>query len=31
MRFWLVLLGLLVVCIVLGFSIWREIERLFGL
>lgn len=31
MRFWLVLLGLLVASIVLGFSIWREIERLFGL
>lgn len=31
MRYWLVLLGLLVACIVLGFSIWREIERLFGL
>lgn len=31
LRFWLVLLGLLVASIVLGFSIWREIERLFGL
>jgi len=31
LRFWLVLLGLLVGSIVLGFSIWREIERLFGL
>jgi len=31
MRFWLVLLGLLVASIVIGFSIWHEIERLFGL
>jgi hypothetical protein len=31
LRFWLVLLGLFVASIVLGFSIWREIERLFGL
>lgn len=31
LRFWIVLLALLVASIVIGFSVWREIERLFGL
>ena len=31
LRFWLVLLGLIVVSIVLTVTIWREVERLFGL
>lgn len=30
-RFWLVLLILLVVSIVLSVTVWREIQRLFGL
>ncbi len=30
-RFWLVLLLLLVASIVLSVTIWREIQRLFGL
>ena len=30
-RFWLVLLGLIAVSIVLTLTIWREIERLFGI
>lgn len=31
LRFWLVLLGLLAVSVVLTLTIWREVERLFGL
>ena len=31
LRFWLVLLGLIAVSIVLSLTIWREVERLFGL
>ncbi len=31
LRFWLVLLGLIVVSVVLTLTIWREVERLFGL
>ena len=31
LRFWLVLLGLLAVSVLLTLTIWREIERLFGL
>ncbi|HWG54913.1 MAG TPA: hypothetical protein VNT58_00170 [Gaiellaceae bacterium] len=31
LRFWLVLLALLVVSIALSLTVWREIERLFGL
>jgi len=31
LRFWLVLLVLLVVSVLLSLTIWREIERLFGL
>jgi hypothetical protein len=31
LRFWLVLLGLVAVSVVLTLTIWREVERLFGL
>ena len=31
LRFWIVLLGLVVVSVVLTLTIWREVERLFGL
>lgn len=31
LRFWFVLLGLIAVSIVLSLTIWREVERLFGL
>ena len=31
LRFWLVLLGLVVVSVLLTLTIWREVERLFGL
>jgi hypothetical protein len=31
LRFWLVLLVLLVASVLLSLTIWREIERLFGL
>ena len=31
LRFWLVLLGLLVASVLISLTIWREIERLFGL
>ena len=31
LRFWLVLLALIVVSVVLTVTIWREVERLFGL
>jgi hypothetical protein len=31
LRFWLVLLGLLGVSVLLTLTIWREVERLFGL
>ena len=31
LRFWLVLLGLIAVSVVLTLTIWREVERLFGL
>ena len=31
LRFWLVLLGLLAVSVLLTLTIWREVERLFGL
>ena len=31
LRFWLVLLGLIVVSVLLTLTIWREVERLFGL
>jgi hypothetical protein len=30
-RFWVVLLGLLVASVVLSVTIWHEIQRLFGL
>lgn len=30
-RFWVVLLVLLVVSVVLAVTLWREVERLFGL
>lgn len=30
-RFWFVLVGLVVASVVLSVTIWREIERLFGL
>lgn len=30
-RFWLVLLGLIAVSVLLTLTIWREVERLFGL
>lgn len=31
LRFWLVLLGLLAVSALLVLTVWREVERLFGL
>ncbi|MBA2384588.1 MAG: hypothetical protein H0V68_08005 [Actinobacteria bacterium] len=31
LRFWLVLLALLAASVLLSVTIWREIERLFGL
>jgi len=31
LRFWLVLLGLVAVSLILTLTIWREVERLFGL
>jgi len=31
LRFWLVLLGLVAVSLLLVLTIWREVERLFGL
>jgi len=31
LRFWLVLIGLLVASVLISLTIWREIERLFGL
>ncbi|HUQ23702.1 MAG TPA: hypothetical protein VM049_11885 [Gaiellaceae bacterium] len=31
LRFWLVLLGLVAVSVLLTLTIWREVERLFGL
>lgn len=31
LRFWLVLLVLIAVSVVLTLTIWREVERLFGL
>jgi hypothetical protein len=31
LRFWLVLVALIAVTIVLTVTIWREVERLFGL
>ena len=31
LRFWLVLLGLIAVSVVLTLTIWREVDRLFGL
>lgn len=31
LRFWLVLVGLIVVSVLLTLTIWREVERLFGL
>lgn len=31
LRFWLVLAGLIAVSVLLTLSIWREVERLFGL
>src|SRR5687768_16580486 len=31
LRFWLVLLALLAVSVLISLTIWREIERLFGL
>ena len=31
LRFWLVLLGLIAVSVVLTLTIWREVERLFGI
>ena len=31
LRFWLVLIALLVVSVLLSLTIWHEIERLFGL
>jgi hypothetical protein len=31
LRFWLVLLSLLAATVLLSLTIWREIERLFGL
>jgi hypothetical protein len=30
-RFWFILLGLLVACVVLAVTVWNEVERLFGL
>lgn len=31
LRFWLVLLGLIAVSVLLTLTIWREVERLFGI
>jgi hypothetical protein len=31
LRFWVVLMALIVVSVVLTVTIWREVERLFGL
>lgn len=31
LRFWLVLLALLGITVLLSLTVWREIERLFGL
>ena len=31
LRFWLVLIGLLAASVLVSLTIWREIERLFGL
>jgi hypothetical protein len=31
LRFWLVLVGLIAVSVLLTLTIWREVERLFGL
>jgi hypothetical protein len=31
LRFWLVLLALIAVSVLLTLTIWREVERLFGL
>jgi len=31
LRFWFVLLALLAVSVLLSLTVWREIERLFGL
>jgi hypothetical protein len=31
LRFWLVLLVLVGACVLLSLTVWREIERLFGL
>lgn len=31
LRFWLVLLGLIAISVLLTLTIWREVERLFGL
>ncbi len=31
LRFWLVLMGLVAVSVLLTLTIWREVERLFGL
>jgi hypothetical protein len=31
LRFWIVLLGLVAVSVLLTLTIWREVERLFGL
>ena len=31
LRFWVVLLGLVAVSVLLTLTIWREVERLFGL
>jgi hypothetical protein len=31
LRFWVVLLGLLALSVLLTLSLWREVERLFGL
>jgi predicted nucleic acid-binding Zn ribbon protein len=30
-RFWLVLLALIAAAVVLSLTIWREVQRLFGL
>ncbi len=31
LRFWFVLCGLLLVCLVIGVTIWDKVQRLFGL
>jgi hypothetical protein len=31
LRFWLVLVGLIAVSVLLTLTVWREVERLFGL